>query len=957
MSQWLTSNAVATFNARTIPFDVRLDRQLRHVDIALSLLALCMIALPLALGLLLGRLDSVAVIGRQNQIFKRWRLRFPDNLVGRWLDRSTMAGWPVLVNILKGEMAWVGPRAISADSAEEYPPHLTQLRPGLVCIWDIRQRTAVDFGSRHDADLEYLRQRNVRHDLGLLLRAVLLFWMPTRREPGSARLGVGDVSFDNIDMPQALARISQMLDGDRAQQVSFVNPACVNIAAGDRAYRRLLARVALVLPDGIGIKIAADLLGVPLKQNVNGTDLFPRLCAMLERREASLFLLGGQVGVAEAVAEEIKQRWPGLRIAGLRDGFFSVAEEGMVAAQVRASRADVVLVARGVPMQDVFIDRHLHQLGVKVAIGVGGLFDFVSGRIQRAPTWMRDSGLEWIYRLLQEPARMWRRYLLGNFTFLGRIVLQCLGLRRAARDDLEALYTPQVRHPDASTGLRCVLFATATAPADVPVPSDYPAALLPLGWQSLAEHSIEQLARCGVRDIDLVVSSRPEALRALLGLGERWGVQLRWHLAKDAASPYAVLRAIGLAPDQRVLIGHVDQPLADRALAALIETEQVAASAEASEGVRWTGWASTRALFLHDHSLHSDERALGNFLCDRCAHLLVLEAGEHIKVGSAADLLAAQEWSLRNGRLAHLPATWVHTTWGAHSPDAVIQPRAILNGPVLIGPGCHVAAGATVGAGTVLTREVVVASGATLVATLVLPHTFVGGDLELKQTLVNGRTVQHLRLGVRTVLSAADGLLMDLRSPGHASAGYLSRGVALLVCLLLLPWLVLDNGLRRLRNVPPRWHQRLVALGRDADSGEVRLATLRCPRTSGDDAGHLLGHYGAWLDVMAGRRCWFGARPRSLSEWYALGRDWQLLLAHTPVGCLHAPAWSEAQGETLEARAAADVFLAVNPGLRARLRVILALLHGAVGARAKNTTVVAPTWQRQHPATQAASRS
>ncbi|MEI8133408.1 MAG: WecB/TagA/CpsF family glycosyltransferase, partial [Leptolinea sp.] len=134
------------------------------------------------------------------------------------------------------------------------------------------------------------------------------------------------------------------------------------------------------------------------KQNVNGTDLFPRLCQMLEARGASLFLLGGQPGVAESVADVIRQQWPQLRIAGIRDGFFEVSQEGVVAAEVSASKADMVLVARGVPMQDVFIDRHLPQLGVMVAIGVGGLFDFVSGRINRAPTWMRDTGLEWIYR-------------------------------------------------------------------------------------------------------------------------------------------------------------------------------------------------------------------------------------------------------------------------------------------------------------------------------------------------------------------------------------------------------------------------------------------------------------------------------------------------------------------------------------------------------------------------------
>jgi len=118
--------------------------------------------------------------------------------------------------------------------------------------------------------------------------------------------------------------------------------------------------------------------------------------------------------------------------------------------------------------------------------------------------------------------------------------------------------------PDTATGssipfgpdsLRAVLFATATASRDIPVPGDFPLALLPYGWCTFIETAIERLADLGIRSIDLVISSCPEELRQLLGMGERWGVTLRWHLVKDAASPYSILRAMDLAPQQRVLIG------------------------------------------------------------------------------------------------------------------------------------------------------------------------------------------------------------------------------------------------------------------------------------------------------------------------------------------------------------------------------------------------------------------
>lgn len=805
---------------------------------------------------------------------------------------------------------------------------LVRLRPGLVDLHQMRRRTAVDFGTQRDADLEYAARRSVRHDLGLLLRALLVGWLRPPARSGQRRIAVGDVSFDNVNMQEALDLIAGMLDAPHVQQVSFVNPACVNIAARDRGYRRLLSRAALVLPDGIGIKMAADLLGVPLKQNVNGTDLFPRLCQLLEARDASLFLLGGQPGVAEKVAEVIRGQWPRLRIAGVRDGFFGVAEEGEVAAGVRASGADVVLVARGVPMQDVFIDRHLHQLGVRVAMGVGGLFDFVSGRINRAPAWMRDSGLEWIYRLLQEPSRMWRRYLVGNFSFLGRMLLQRLGLRQSANDDFneEASMPSVTDHGPGS--LRTVLFATATVAKDIPVPGDFPLALLPYGWRSFIEAAIEQLADLGVRDLDLVVSSRPEELRQLLGLGERWGVSLRWHMVKDAASPYGILRALGMNPDQRVLLCQAGRLVGERVLAAMIEQDQIAALTDEQAGVNWAGWASVRASTLLQLSPHSDERALGSYLCQQQTPLLLLEAAEWVSVNNAQELLAAQDRTLTDEALAKLPATWLQTPWGAYSPDALVQDGALMARPTLVGPGCVVAAGARLGPGTVLTRDVIVSSEATISRSLVFPDTFVGQGLELDETLVNAQSVEHLRLGARIVLPASEGLLLDLHATDVNGTSWLSRLVAAMVCLLVLPWLALDTLLRKVRGLPLRWQTRMAVAGRDPDTGDVRMQTLRCVAASGAGADHWLSRYGEWLDVLQGRRNWFGVRPRSQSEWYALGRDWQLLLASTPVGCLHAPAWQDDVGGSLEAEAAADVYFVVRQGVAENLRILRALLRG-----------------------------
>jgi N-acetylglucosaminyldiphosphoundecaprenol N-acetyl-beta-D-mannosaminyltransferase len=169
------------------------------------------------------------------------------------------------------------------------------------------------------------------------------------------------------------------------------------------------------------MKIAGRILGRPIRQNLNGTDLFPRLCGTLAASGRRLYLLGARPGVAEATARWAQQQFPQLQIAGTRSGYFDATEEEAVIAAIRRSGADVLLVAMGVPAQDLWLRRHLKATGARVGIGVGGLFDFYGGRIPRAPLWLREIGGEWVYRLIQEPRRMWRRYLIGNFTFLWRV--------------------------------------------------------------------------------------------------------------------------------------------------------------------------------------------------------------------------------------------------------------------------------------------------------------------------------------------------------------------------------------------------------------------------------------------------------------------------------------------------------------------------------------------------------
>lgn len=939
MSHWLPPASPSTAAVDFVA-DPRTERRLRQIDVLLSLAALAAVGVPLALTRLFCPIEIRTQTGAHGREVQRLYLTLPDGRTGWVLARLGARHWPQLLNILRGDLAWVGPTWLENSPVRDIPA-AAGVRPGVVSLWSIRRRTAVDFGTQAEADLEYLAHRGVRHDLGVLLRGAIVALLPLPRHARDGRVRIGDVAFDNVTMPEAVAQLRDMLDGQVPCQVSFVNPACVNIAARDRGYRRALARAALVLPDGIGTKIASDLLGTPLRQNVNGTDLFPRLCDMLDARGASLFLLGGQDGVPQAVAHAVQTRWPNLRVAGLRHGFFTPAEEGDVVRQVRDSGADVLLVARGVPMQDLFIDRHLPFFGVKFAMGVGGLFDFVSGRINRAPRWMRDCGLEWVYRLMQEPGRMWQRYLVGNITFLGRVTLQRLGWRRGA-DDLQnpaALPAAGRSAPAPSSGVRAVVFATDTVGADLPALPDLPAALLPLGHASFLERCMETLAQASIVDVDLVVSHRPEAMRQQIGNGQRWGLRVRWHLVRDAEHPCEVLRLIPVEGLHRLVIGHASQWIEPAAMQQLANHERTAMTrglvGSPDEAPRWAGWATVapaRLQQLGPHTsrddLHRLVMPLGESLDS--AHWLWLDERQYAQADSAAALLQAQRTAVGPDNRYEVPASWISTAWGGMSPSARLHPTARLEGPVLIGPGCFVGEGASIGPHVVLTRDVVVSAGTMVRDSVVLPETLLGSGLDFSGTVVTGNRITHLALGVKSVLPPSDGLLLDLsRSAQGVRVSLGSRGLAGLGLVLLAPVLLPDLLLRRISGAAPRWQASAVITGRDDASGQWAQAWLRCPQqVSGSDHGlaALLALGGPLMDVLQGRRAWFGMRPRDAQTWQQLNPDWQDLLAQTPVGVFHAPAWRGDPASQVEAEAAADAFQAVEHGAAANLRTVMAIV-------------------------------
>ena len=236
-----------------------------------------------------------------------------------------------------------------------------------------------------------------------------------------------------VNMTQSRALDALFADFDKPKRVAFVNAHCVNVMKRNAQYLSALKQATLLLPDGSGIGLAARMSGQHLAANLNGTDLFPPLCARAAREGKSIYLLGARPGVAKAAADEMVSRYPNLQIAGAQDGYFSTDTQEAVVDAINNSGADILLVATGVPHQDLWIRQWSSRLKPNLVMGVGGLFDYYSGRIPRAPLWVRKLGSEWVWRLLQEPVRMAGRYLLGNPLFIGYSALNALEVQAERR--------------------------------------------------------------------------------------------------------------------------------------------------------------------------------------------------------------------------------------------------------------------------------------------------------------------------------------------------------------------------------------------------------------------------------------------------------------------------------------------------------------------------------------------
>src|SRR5271166_1103185 len=238
-------------------------------------------------------------------------------------------------------------------------------------------------------------------------------WLGPRR-----RIRLLGTWVDVLSGQEVLGAVATGSNG-RPRHLCYVNAHSLNLAFGDDRYSGALERADLVLNDGIGLDLAARMQGRRFPENLNGSDFTLRLLGLAADEGWRVYLYGGQPGVAASVRERLAQTIEHLQVVGVCDGYSSRSAEEIVA-EIRAVHADVLIVALGQPQQELWLDAHLADTGCGIGVGVGAFLDFVSGRVARAPRWMNRLGIEWLFRLGQEPGRLWRRYIVGNPLFLWR---------------------------------------------------------------------------------------------------------------------------------------------------------------------------------------------------------------------------------------------------------------------------------------------------------------------------------------------------------------------------------------------------------------------------------------------------------------------------------------------------------------------------------------------------------
>jgi N-acetylglucosaminyldiphosphoundecaprenol N-acetyl-beta-D-mannosaminyltransferase len=237
------------------------------------------------------------------------------------------------------------------------------------------------------------------------------------------------IRVDDVTVPEIVDAVERALDSGQKFTIGNFSPNSYNVARRDRHLQVCLNNMSVVCPDSVGTTLGAKILGRSLRCRVPGDVIAPHLCRMAISRGLSLYLLGGEPGVAEEAAAKLRNLYPNLNICGISDGYLTREKNERIVEQMNELKADIVFVGMGVPRQEKWIAENAHRVPATVILAVGGYFDHLLRRVDCYPAWVFRFRLVWLYRLLRDPKRLWRRYLIGNPAFMLSVLRYRLSLR------------------------------------------------------------------------------------------------------------------------------------------------------------------------------------------------------------------------------------------------------------------------------------------------------------------------------------------------------------------------------------------------------------------------------------------------------------------------------------------------------------------------------------------------
>ncbi|HBY88576.1 MAG TPA: glycosyltransferase [Colwellia sp.] len=335
----------------------------------------------------------------------------------------------VLFDIYSGKISFCGIPLTHRLSPEIQFCVMNQIKckAGLFSLYDLHRKTGLTIMSKEQL-LEQQLNGNIADYLVLIIKSfvsVVLYGRAITKLKKAKYLSLFGLRVKNTSMAEAVDWITQT-QADKTNIGFFVNVHSINLSISDPSFFNQLSNANALFADGSGMRLAAKKAGFLLNGNNNGTDMLPHLCKSCVESKQSLYFFGAQPGIAEQAANALCKQYPGLNIAGTKHGYNKDNNAEQIIESINNSGCDILLVAMGSPVQEQWLLEHRDKLQCKTALAVGGLFDFYSGNISRSPMWLREVGMEWVWRLIQEPRNKFNRYVVGNPIFLYRTFI--LGL-------------------------------------------------------------------------------------------------------------------------------------------------------------------------------------------------------------------------------------------------------------------------------------------------------------------------------------------------------------------------------------------------------------------------------------------------------------------------------------------------------------------------------------------------